>query len=822
MLCRADKSLAAQRKLDSSVCRQEVNEAHLSLIQQMEMVSRILSTMSDILLSDADNRKDNPRQLRQDLTEQMLKDIDKQMTNVQAMFMRSFTEKNRTSFELINHNINEIHKTIDGITVAAGGRWNELSAQQLSLFANVTSMALRSESLSESQTSLDGRLTNISHLVSEQVVHQQKLLTERVESSLYELQRNLSALQAHIKELVEVRLENISSFTVPKLINDSCEQTTELVTKYLKNASLLQQQSLVSVIETWQEQHRYQRELILSGLNATLSLANETAQQIVNATSQALLEHMNEHLQSSLHELLQNISSLLQGNVAEVEDKVYIQFQRLQNQTLTALQNYHLTHQDLRRSFNQSLVSWQQTFNASMVEVLVTQAIQQWNSTALFPFWNEQWHELRAQHATEATTWRDSLRIKSQLVQQIMTNFTIDQTQLISQQLYSMLAREVSYFNDTLQSSLDIWFKKWNTTKQHIDTSLDTTISSLTTAVHRNVSLVIELADLTNHALRVNMSALIVNMSNSMQLLQERSQHHLHLLQQNMTKLQDAWQHDMNVVQSNVSAQLGFHGVELQRFLQTDASQRVSEHQNFTSLLQARLNEQSQQLLSWQAQWHNQTDTTVQQAYDAMYTLQKKDVTNVTTFLTERWMQLITATALLQERTTEAHELLRQQQAHSQAQQVTLALLQQTQHVHVLPQLGKSQQQWRNWSEGLWPSWQHDSHLWRQEYAQKTQTVQEAQNVCQEKWDEQEQQVVRLKNKVLAMEQTEEARKRTYEAHAKQRNEDIRKLRSESDATKALIERIAAEQSTMKQEQDRMQEFLINQAMLLLKAQSVK
>jgi hypothetical protein len=820
MLCRADKSLAAQKKLDSSVCRQEISEAHLSLTQQMEMVSRMLSIMSDMLLSDGDRRKDNPRQMKQEIVEQMLKDIDKQVSDAQAVFTRSFTEKNRTSFELITRNMNEIRKTIDGIVVATGEHWKELSIQQMSLLSNVTMMSLRTESFAQSLTSLDGRMTSFSRLIGEQVLQQQVLLAERIESSFGGLQKNMSALQTHIEESVEVRLRNITSLTMPQLINDSHVQVIHLFTQHLQNESQAHQRSLIGINETWQEQHRRQYELFVSGLTNTLTLAAETAQQFVNASSQALLTHTNEQLQSSLDGLLQNITFMLQGNVTEVEDKVHTQVQRLQNQTLTALQNHHQALQDLDRSFHQSLVSWQQSFNASTVEVQMTQAIQQWNSTALFPIWTAQWQELRTQQVSEAAAWRDSLHNESQGIQQVMKNFTIDQTQLMSQQMHTMLAGNVSLFNETLQSSLTIWFRTWNATKEHIDTSLHDTISHLTTAVHRNVSLLSDLVNQTHHAVRVDMSSFTVNVSNSMSLLQDRFQQHVHILQQNMTTLQGNWERDMNAVQSNISTQLRVQDTELQRLLQTDANQRWSERQNFTDLLQTRLYDQSQQLLSWQAQWRNRTDAMVQQVHQTMHTVQK-DVTNVTAVLTERWMQLQTATALLQQRTTEDHELVHQQQTQSQTQQVALALLQQTHQELVLPQLEQFRHQWRDWSEEHWPHWQQESRLWRQEYAHKTQAMQEAQKVCREQSDAQEERVRRLQDKVVAMEQAEEVRTQAYEARARQQEEEIRTVRGELDAMKAAVERMASEQAALKQQQERMQESLLNQVLLLLTAQSV-
>ncbi len=110
LLCRADKSIAAQRRLDPSICRQETSEAHLTLTQQLEMIGRIVSTLTDLHFSEMERvKKDTNRESKQDNIDFMRKDVERQISEVQNNILRSIQEKNRTAFDGIQRDQLDSH-----------------------------------------------------------------------------------------------------------------------------------------------------------------------------------------------------------------------------------------------------------------------------------------------------------------------------------------------------------------------------------------------------------------------------------------------------------------------------------------------------------------------------------------------------------------------------------------------------------------------------------------------------------------------------------------------------------------------------------------
>eukprot|EP01033_Poteriospumella_lacustris_P012066 gene12066-8621_t len=827
MLCRADKSLAAQKRLDSSVCRAEMTEMHLSLTQQLEMIARIVSSLTDMQFSDA-NRKGNNnnnspdllRQAKQEMTDGLIKEIDRRLAESHTNFLRQQAERNRTTFEQSQREFTEMRQRIEGISIAVADKWKEFAAQQVHQLNNVSRIHERLDALSQVSAQFDGRLSNFSRLMGEQILSQQTRFTERVEGTVVELTANLTALQAHIHEHVGTQLQQLVKVTVPKMVAESEYKLEAAFMTQVATVSAEMHQTVTTLNDTWQDQQRRHRDLLANGLNTTLSLAQEFTQQQLHASVTRVVTDTQTALAEAVTRVQQNLSDAFQANLTAVAQNLTGQLSSLHENaslSLTALRD-ELAVQGQQQ--NDSLVAWQRTFNVTSVEAQIDRAIEQWNTTLLHPSLSLVHHTFREQQAKEALAWRTQLANATFLLNDTLTQHTLDQVQQLATTVHTQVSANLSSLNDTLHQSLLIWHRTWNTTKQHIDVALAQTQHDVAEATTRNLTTATVQWQTMERQLQHAMASLDGHVTQTVHNLTVATQTVAQALGQNMSAMATVFDTQQTQLRLNVTLQLAQQEGLMTRALQDDAHKRYEERLNYTAALQQRFIDHETRWQVEQGRWSNHTDAMIRHVHQEIRTMQA-DVTNTTTTWTQRWVHVHGEVAVLQQRTVDDHATLQTQGQLLQTQTTQLALVAQTQTEHVVPALHSWQSQWKNWTEGTWPRWQQETLLWRQDFSQRAIVWSDATKQCQSRVDSLEKEVRSVRETVVVLERAEEQRRREQEAKDKHTAEEMKRLRSELDAAKATVSVLQREQEKLKVQQERMQETLLNQVLLLMRTQQL-
>lgn len=825
MLCRADKSLAAQKRLDSSVCRSEMTEMHLSLTQQLEMIGRIVSSLTDMQFSD-NNRKGNNnspdllRQAKQEMTDGLIKEIDRRLAEAHTNFLRQQAERNRTTFDQSQREFAEMRQRIESISIAVADKWKDFAAQQLQQHQNVSRIHERLDAFSQVSAQFDGRLSNFSRLIGEQILNQQTRFTEHVEATVVELKTNLTALQSHIHDHVGTQLQTLIKVSIPKMVADSEYKLEAAFMTQVATVSQEIQQTMTSLNDTWQEQQRRHRDLLANGLNTTLSLAQEYTQKQLHESVSRVVNDSHVALVEAVTRVQQNVSEMFHANLTAMA-------QNLTNQLYSLHENTSLSLTSLRQDLitqgqqqNDCLIAWQRTFNVTSVDAQIDQAIEQWNTTLLHPSLSLVHQSFRDYQAQEALAWRTQLANVTFILNDTLTHHTLDQVTQLATAVHTQVSANLSSLNDTLQQSLLIWHRTWNTTKHQIDLALVQTQHELAEATTRNLTTATVQWQTMEQQLQHAMTSLDSHVTQTVHNLTVATQTLAQALVQNMSTMATVFDTQQTQLRLNVTTQLAHQDTLMTRALQEDAHKRYEERLNYTSALQQRFIDHERRWQVEQGRWSNQTDAMIRQVHQDLRTMQA-DVTNTTMTWMQRWVQVHGDVAVLQQRTVDDHTTLQTHGNLLQTHTTQLALLQQTQTEHVVPSLHQWQAQWKNWTEATWPRWQQETLLWRQDFSQRGIVWSDATKQCQSRVETLEKDLRSVRESVLVLERAEEQRRREQEAKDKQTAEEMKRLRSELDTAKAAVTALQREQDKLKAQQERMQETLLNQVLLLMRTQQV-